>query len=311
LQIFAYLIFYRPKLFLVDEPDSHLHPDRQEKLVNVLIAAAEKLDTQVVMATHSPSVVRSLGADATIVWMQDGTVTGDIVQARKQMGWGLLDKKILVLSEDSNVRLLKNLIEQWPDIDRRTAVWPLNGVKTLPAPESLSGMKSLFGDSMQLVLHRDGDFLNKDERKCWAKPYEEKGITPWITPASDLEACFLSAEIISKVLGIDETTAIELLRSAIESRKDNCEKNFAEKREEHRKNNKLRIKGASIPSNEEVKKELLSSSIIGASVGKEIAKQLRQDTNGAYSNSGDLAKVCPEGAIVAPCLKAILEKLLN
>lgn len=42
LQIFAYLVFYKPRLFLVDEPDSHLHPDRQEKLVQVLISAANK-----------------------------------------------------------------------------------------------------------------------------------------------------------------------------------------------------------------------------------------------------------------------------
>lgn len=62
------------------------------------------------MATHSPSVVRALGADATVVWMRDGDVVGNEAIARQQMGWGLLDKKVLLLSEDRQVGLLKKII---------------------------------------------------------------------------------------------------------------------------------------------------------------------------------------------------------
>lgn len=31
-QIFAYLLHFKPKLLLIDEPDSHLHPGTQERL---------------------------------------------------------------------------------------------------------------------------------------------------------------------------------------------------------------------------------------------------------------------------------------
>ena len=37
IQIFAYLIYFRPVLLLVDEPDAHLHPSAQERLVRALI----------------------------------------------------------------------------------------------------------------------------------------------------------------------------------------------------------------------------------------------------------------------------------
>ncbi|MEL6357435.1 MAG: AAA family ATPase, partial [Bacteroidota bacterium] len=275
LQIFAYLVFYRPRLFLVDEPDSHLHPDRQEKLIQVLKSAAEKKNTQVILATHSPSVVRALDGEATVVWMKDGKRVDDEIQARKQMGWGLLDKKILILSEDKDVGILKNIVAQWASIDRVTAIWPLSGVKTLPAPESLAGMRTLFGDSMQLILHRDGDFLTESERQFWSRPYEEKGIRVWITPGSDVEACFLEAKVLAKTLGTSVENAQKLLEDAVSKSEEENSKKFSEKRDSHRRNNKLRSAGSSTPSDDEVRQELQTGSVIGTSVGKKIAKTLR------------------------------------
>lgn len=94
IQIFAYLIYFRPKLLLVDEPDAHLHPTAQEKLVTTLASECLLSETQVIMTTHSPSVVRSLPSDSNVIWMKDGTIqkNGNSI-GRSTMGWGLLDKK--------------------------------------------------------------------------------------------------------------------------------------------------------------------------------------------------------------------------
>ncbi|MFC3118875.1 ATP-dependent endonuclease [Jhaorihella thermophila] len=110
IQIFAYLIYFRPVLLLVDEPDAHLHPSTQEKLINILAEAAREFDTQVILTTHSPSVVRALPADARVIWMRDGNVdpNGDTT-GRQMMGWGLLDKRILLLTEDSKTKYLRLL----------------------------------------------------------------------------------------------------------------------------------------------------------------------------------------------------------
>ena len=47
IQIFAYLIFFEPKLMLIDEPDAHLHPNRQERLIEALEQAADEHKTQI------------------------------------------------------------------------------------------------------------------------------------------------------------------------------------------------------------------------------------------------------------------------
>jgi predicted ATP-dependent endonuclease of OLD family len=36
IQIFAYLLLFEPKVILIDEPDAHLHPDKQERLFEAL-----------------------------------------------------------------------------------------------------------------------------------------------------------------------------------------------------------------------------------------------------------------------------------
>ena len=45
LQIFSYLVYFRPVVLLVDEPDAHLYPIAQERLVKVLAQAAQDFDS--------------------------------------------------------------------------------------------------------------------------------------------------------------------------------------------------------------------------------------------------------------------------
>lgn len=45
IQIFSYLILFRPSALLIDEPDAHLHPDRQEKLIRAIEEAAVDFST--------------------------------------------------------------------------------------------------------------------------------------------------------------------------------------------------------------------------------------------------------------------------
>lgn len=57
-QIFAYLILFEPKVMLIDEPDAHLHPDKQERLIEALERAAPAFETQIMLTTHSPHIAR-------------------------------------------------------------------------------------------------------------------------------------------------------------------------------------------------------------------------------------------------------------
>lgn len=74
LQIFSYVTLFKPRLLLLDEPDSHLHPDNQILLAKVLQIIATETSTQVIVATHSRHIVEALYDDASFAWLKDGKV---------------------------------------------------------------------------------------------------------------------------------------------------------------------------------------------------------------------------------------------
>jgi len=216
IQIFAYLIYFRPVLLLVDEPDAHLHPATQERLIRTLASAANELDTQVILTTHSPSVVRGLPEGARVIWMREGKVQpeGDTI-GRQMMGWGLLDKKVLLLTEDSKTEMLRAILGQWPDLERVVALWPLHGSGKLLDSDGCASLQALLGDSMKIVLHRDRDFMMQSETEVFVKPYKDKGIDVWLTQNSDVESYFAERNLIAAHFGMDEAAAGLLLSQAV------------------------------------------------------------------------------------------------
>jgi predicted ATPase len=65
-------------LILLDEPEVSLHPGAQERLMSFLFARVKKLKHQVVLATHSPGIIRWLPPEAIKVLVVDPT-TGKVV----------------------------------------------------------------------------------------------------------------------------------------------------------------------------------------------------------------------------------------
>ncbi|MBF59542.1 MAG: hypothetical protein CME80_17775 [Halomonas sp.] len=216
IQIFSYLVYFRPVLLLVDEPDSHLHPTAQERLIAVLSEAAQRFGTQVILATHSPSVVRSLPAETGVVWMKDGAVQPNGNEAaRNLMGWGLLDKQILLMTEDTGTAMLRSILAQWPDLERRVAIWPFHGTGKLPTPETISGLGALFGDTVKIAIHRDRDFMMDPEVEAIATPYTAEGHLFWTTRCSDMESYWCETEVIKTYFGVDVPTAGLVLDKAL------------------------------------------------------------------------------------------------
>jgi predicted ATPase len=65
-------------LILLDEPEVSLHPGAQERLMSFLFARVKKLKHQVVLATHSPGIIRWLPPEAIKVLVVDPS-TGKVV----------------------------------------------------------------------------------------------------------------------------------------------------------------------------------------------------------------------------------------
>jgi energy-coupling factor transporter ATP-binding protein EcfA2 len=178
-QIFAYLILFSPKLMLIDEPDSHLHPDKQERLIETLERAAKEFDTQMVLTTHSPHIVRAASPSAKLVWMNEGSIkTDDDDAIRRLLGWGGLDKAALFFVEDEGDKPLRSILRQWPEIARRIAVCRCFGVENLPQDKLLNGLLVDGELKVNAIIHRDGDFMTDEEKKKWKERYKTKGVFP-------------------------------------------------------------------------------------------------------------------------------------
>lgn len=171
-QIFAYLLFFEPKIMLIDEPDAHLHPNRQELLISALEQAANKHNTQIILSTHSPHVVRAASPTTKLVWMADGEVkTDDDDAIRRLLGWGGLDKSILFFIEDEDDKPLREILKQWPELYRQLSLCRCFGIENLPKDKLLSGLLVDGKIDLAAVIHRDGDFMTPQEATKWTEMF--------------------------------------------------------------------------------------------------------------------------------------------
>ncbi|PPH05652.1 hypothetical protein C5C44_02660 [Rathayibacter sp. AY1F6] len=315
LQIFAYLVYFQPVLLLVDEPDAHLYPVAQERLVRVLAAAAERFDSQVLLSTHSPSIVRSLPKESKVTWMENGSVHPEgNDEGRRLMGWGLLDRRVLVLTEDTGTEMLQRIIAQWPDIERFVAIWPFHGSAKLPPPETLTGLRSLLGSDVKLLVHRDRDFMMPLEVDKIVAPYAAQDHTLWPTKYSDIEAYWMSNEVVARHFGLTDLEAETLLQDAIN--KANTD-GVALKKMRNKRSEALLVVNSkgSLPhySDTDVITEYSIDGPQFTVLGKTMMAGLRDLTQSrGLLQSAQFGKVIPSslGAPLAADLKKLLEDLL-
>jgi predicted ATPase len=208
IQIFAYIVLFRPRIVLIDEPDAHLHPDKQERLIEALERAAAEFETQIVLTTHSPHVVRAASPNAKLVWMTNGAVrTDDDDAIRNVLGWGGLDKDVYFFVEDEDDKPIREVLRQWPDLSRRVAVCPCFGIDNVPKGPLLEGLLIRAGLELRAVIHRDRDFMTDEEVVKWRRLYLMPGAFPWVCAHGDVESYFCQTDYLAALYGVDEQTA--------------------------------------------------------------------------------------------------------
>lgn len=306
IQIFCYILLFKPKILLIDEPDIHLHPSVQEKLAQSLlqIAAAEAI--KIIMTTHSPFIVRGAPAGTNVVWLADGEVkTDDRTLVELALGWGAFGKKVIVVSEDANNNLLKKLIRQWPEIERAVTVLPGRGYKHLLTKEEAQELRSSLGDKFKILVHRDRDSLTDDEVLRLRDAYSSDGIRLWFTEQSDLEAEFCDPGFLAALTGQPIEDCQALLTEISDQNQVPIKEQFASQRAAH--NGELYKAGGS-PKNDDVFAAFQVRPLKGAK-GKYIFRQLKNKVPAnAFSETAIESLVdFPERAA---SLKANLEDLL-
>jgi len=306
-QIFAYLILFEPKVMLIDEPDAHLHPDKQERLIEALERAAPTYDTQVILTTHSPHIVRAASPTARLVWMKDGRVeTSDDDAIRRLLGWGGLDKGALFFVEDEDDKPLRALLRQWPDLARQIAVCRCFGIENLPRDKFLEGLLVDGELKSKALLHRDGDFMTVDESDRWRSGFRTPGVFPWVTEGADIEAYFCRPDYLTALYGVTVEVA-EAWRADAAQKVTKARDTFLAKRQN--------VVRAVWPHGGSPDAEAMWNDAGGISPatvkGKKLLAALKPVVKAAGMNDGLLnAYTIPAGFTLAPDLKAVIEEAL-
>lgn len=229
-QIFAYLVLFRPKLLLIDEPDAHLHPDKQERLIEALELAANEFEVQVLLTTHSPHIARAASPSVGLLWVNEGQVVEEQNgKIRSLLGWGGLDRKILFFVEDDNDLAIRSILRQWPQLHRQINICRCFGVDNLPKNALLQGLLGEEAFNVQVLVHRDRDFMTAEEGERWRQKYIADRVSTWVTKDSDAEAYFCEPSYLSALYGISGEEAERWVEEAAGSCAG-AEKAFKEKR---------------------------------------------------------------------------------
>jgi len=306
-QIFAYLILFKPRIMLIDEPDAHLHPDKQERLIEALELASKEFETQIILTTHSPNIVRAASLVSKLVWMRDGIVqTNDDEAIRRLLGWGGLDKSILFFVEDEDDKPMRAILRQWPSLSAQVSVCRCFGIDNLPRDKFLEGLLVDGELKVKAALHRDGDFMTEEEAQKWRDGFSTNGVYPWVTAGSDLEGYFCSAEYLAALYEISEEVAEEW-RSKAANTIGKAKDHFFEKRK--------KIVYSLWPDGGSPNAQDLWDSAGGKTPrtvkGKKLHKALKQIVKNEGKNEKLLdAYTIPADFVVAGDLKAILESAL-
>lgn len=306
IQIFCYILLFKPKILLVDEPDIHLHPSVQEQLAQSLFQIARDQGTKIILSTHSPFIVRGAPANTNVVWLSDGEkITDDRNVVELTLGWGAFGKKVIVVSEDAKNDLLKKLISQWPTIERAVTVLPGRGYKHLLTKEEAQELRASLGNKFKLLVHRDRDSLTDDEVVELKNSYNSDGIRLWLTDQSDIESEFCSPGFLSALTGETTEECENWLSDILNQNQTPIKDQFASQRAAH--NAELHKAGGS-PTNAAVWAAFQGRPLKGAK-GKFVFNQLKNKVPANAFSDVKIAALAnyPE---CATSLKINLEDLL-
>ncbi len=252
IQLLAYVTNYQPKLLLLDEPDSHLHPNNQRLLAQALNVIAENTDTKIVLATHSRHLLDALSEmpSARLYWVKNGAAT-------KQDNWsdvavlmdlGALDKgenflagnyRFLVWTEDADTKYLEVFLVANGMAAADMLVFSYQASSKIDAASLMAQFVERIRPGVRTIIHRDRDFMLDDEVRRLKEKYqvlEKLNARLFVTKLSDIEAYFAQPEHISHCLAIPVQDARTLVEGTVLANSNEFVLRFRDKREEIKRN---------------------------------------------------------------------------
>lgn len=236
-QIFAYVLLFKPALLLVDEPDSHIHPSRQKNLGLALERVSKEFHCKVIISTHSRHLVTSASESVKVVWMKDGRIVPESERELVAilMDLGALDQldptaKIIIYTEDKDTTILEKALDSLPSWKDSVKIVSYNGLNNSTIAAAFKSMADLMPLSPHIIVHRDRDFMTKEELERWSAPFRERGILVFCPKLCDTESYCVIESHVATVTN-KSLSDVKLIKDKVIS--DNMEElrnSFVEKR---------------------------------------------------------------------------------
>lgn len=237
IQILAYIHLYNPKILILDEPDSHLHPSNQRILAEKLNEITNRLNFQILISTHSRHMLDSFREYASTHWISNGEINDqpyDFISVLLEIG--ALDKgdilnkgniKCVVFTEDAKTEKLKAILAANSFNLTETEIWSYEGCSKLETALVLAAFVFKNAPGTKVLIHRDRDYLSQIECDDLQTKATAAGIEIFFTVGTDIESHFLLPTHIHKIY---QDLSIEDIQQMIEDSTNESEeksvKNF-------------------------------------------------------------------------------------
>ena len=293
-QVLAYGLLFRPKLFLIDEPDSHLHPSWQNTMAATFDEIAQLLGCRIVITTHSRHMITASPEGTRVVWMKDGRVADSDARELSEVLLDLealdsfdRDAKIIVYTEDEKDSSLKQCLDGIP-ISRHISLIPYNGLKNAPKVKQINSLMHILNKDATIIIHRDRDCMTDEELATWAEPYENAGMVTFVPRMSDTESYYCTPEYLAAALKVSEQEARAIIDKCIQDNMQDLRDKFDSKRAEA--NILYHSRDGRSPISDDLWDEWNQDGSMRHVYGKELLKAIKQHTK-TYSTRQRVGKL--------------------
>jgi predicted ATPase len=203
-QILAYISLFAPQVLILDEPDSHLHPDNQRLLCDLVFRLASERGFQALISTHSRHVLNSVKGRGSVIWMNKGqkVESADINTTEVLLELGALDSvdyfadgetRCVVATEDADKGAIRALLKSNGFIQDDLEVASYTGCSKIEAALVLGAFLVDKAPNIHLVVHRDRDYMSNATAATFEQRLGDADIYSFLTASNDIECYFINA----------------------------------------------------------------------------------------------------------------------
>jgi AAA15 family ATPase/GTPase len=322
IQILAYYYLYKPKLLILDEPDSHLHPNNQRILAILLKELHLETGCQLIISTHSRHFFDALKDDARVHWINNCSLIENSEDLERSilLEIGALDKgdqlrngeiPCILLTEDADAEYINLIAESSGFLPEEYQVWSYNGCSNIQVAQALNSFIVDHAPGTSVVVHRDRDYMTEQEVAGYKASLEAVGIKVFVSAGNDAESHFVNEEHINALYPqLTHQQVAELIDECLVERRDSILEKYINTIYNRRLQDSYR--GADKPNAGAIARECTQSfdgNRRGFMHGKIVERALRGKLQAQIGQNIDLCRVTR--GIADPTLTEFAEAIWN